>query len=386
MFRYLPLILKNCWRNRRRTVLTIASIGISMCLLGVMVAMFHAFFLSDPTPEQALRLVARNRISFTVSMPLSYRAQIKQVAGVRTVMVSQWFGGVYKDARDPKNQFARYGIEPDKLFTIFSEFHMPEDQKKAFERDRAGCVVGRDLAKTFGFKVGDRLNMTGDIFPGNYEFTIRGIFDSPRSSNEMYFDNEYLEQTMPERRRGNVIMYDILIDNPANSARIATAIDNQFQNSTAQTKTESEQAFVVGFLALLGNVKMFLLAISGAVLFTILLVSANTMAMSVRSRTREVAVLKTLGFTRQRVLSIFVSESVALAVAGGVIGVLVAIPVIAFLTHSFIGLGIPLNMKVRWATAGLSILVSLVLGLVSGYLPAYNASRMNIVDGLRHIG
>src|ERR1039458_2172202 len=201
--RYLPLIFKNSWRNRRRTILTIASIGISMCLLGVMVATFHAFYLSDPTPQQALRLVARNRISYTVSMPLSYQAEIQHVPGVREVMVSQWFGGVYKDARDPKNQFPRYGVEPGKLFTIFGEYHIPEDEEKAFEHDRTGCVIGRDLANTFHFKVGDRINMTGDIFPGEYEFMVRGIFDSPRASDEMYFDKEYLEQSMPERRRGN---------------------------------------------------------------------------------------------------------------------------------------------------------------------------------------
>jgi putative ABC transport system permease protein len=159
-----------------------------------------------------------------------------------------------------------------------------------------------------------------------------------------------------------------------------------FRNSPLQTKTESEKAFQLGFVASLGNVKAFILSICGAVVFAIMLVSANTMAMSVRSRTREVAVLKTLGFTKQRVLSIFVSESVALAVLGGLLGILVAIPVISGMTRSFIGFGIPLNMKVNAPTAGLAMLVALVLGVVSGYLPAYKASRMNIVDGLRHIG
>jgi putative ABC transport system permease protein len=159
-----------------------------------------------------------------------------------------------------------------------------------------------------------------------------------------------------------------------------------FRNAPLPTKTEGEKAFQLGFVASLGNVKAFILGICGAVAFAIMLVSANTMAMSVRSRTREVALLKTLGFTRGRVLSIFVSESVALAVVGGVLGVLVAIPLIALLTHSFIGLGIPLNMKVSPPTAALSLLVAVTLGLVSGCLPAYNASRTNIVEGLRHIG
>jgi len=169
-------------------------------------------------------------------------------------------------------------------------------------------------------------------------------------------------------------------------ASASRTIDDMFRNSPLQTKTESEKAFQLGFVASLGNIKAFILGICGAVVFTIMLVSANTMAMSVRSRTREVAVLKTLGFTRLRVLWIFVSESVALALSGGLLGVFVAKFVIEGLTHRFIGLGIPLDMHVKAPAAALSLMAALILGLVSGYLPAYNASRMNIVDGLRHIG
>src|SRR5215467_7616266 len=194
MLRYLPLILKNSWRNRRRTVLTIASIGVSMCLLGVMMAMYHAFYLSAPAADEAHRLVVRNRISLTVPMPLSYQAHIRSMPGVQDVMISNWFGGTYKDNRDPKNMFARFAIEPEKLFSIFTEFRIPEDQKQAFIRDRAGCVIGRDLVDTFGFKIGDRIPITGDIYPGSYEFTVRGIFDSPRATNVLYFNKEYMDQ------------------------------------------------------------------------------------------------------------------------------------------------------------------------------------------------
>jgi len=186
--------------------------------------------------------------------------------------------------------------------------------------------------------------------------------------------------------KGQAGWYSTQIGSADEVARVSREIDDMFRNSPLQTKTESEKAFQLGFIASLGNVKAFILGICGAVVFTIMLVSANTMAMSVRSRTREVAVLKTLGFTRQRVLSIFVSESVALAVAGGALGILTAIPVIWFLTRGFIALGVPLSMKVNGPAAGLSLTVAVILGLVSGYLPAYNASRMNIVEGLRHIG
>jgi len=227
--------------------------------------------------------------------------------------------------------------------------------------------------------------LQGTIFPTNLDLTIRAIYHRDPPQNALYFNAKYLEESV-SWFKGQAGWYSAQIDSAENVGRASKQIDDMFRNSPLQTKTESEKAFQLGFVASLGNVKAFILGICGAVAFAIMLVSANTMAMSVRSRTREVAVLKTLGFTRGRVLSIFISESVALSIAGGVVGILVAIPLIAMLTHQFIGLGIPLDMKVRVPTAALALSVSLVLGLVSGYLPAYRASRVNIVEGLRHIG
>jgi len=383
MFRYLPLVLKNCWRNRRRTILTIASIGISMCLLGVMIAMFHAFYLSDPTPDQARRLVTRNRVSLTVSMPLSYRSQIEHVPGVRTVMLSNWFGGMYKDFRDPKNNFPRFSIEPEKLFEVMGEFHIPADQLKAFERDRTGCVIGRDLANVFNFKIGDRILLTGNIFPGDYEFTVRGIFDSPRASQLMYFNNEYLEQSMSEGRRGNEYMYDILIDDPAHAAAIAKTVDGLFRDSTAETKTESDQAFSVGFLSLLGNVKMFLIGIAGAVMFTMLLVSANTMAMSVRERVREVGILKTLGFTPGSILGMILGEAFAISVAGGIIGYLISTLLMNMVSKSPFAGVLPPFAPFDASVAAVCVLTAGVIGVMSSLVPAMSASRISIVQALR---
>src|SRR5712692_10308023 len=219
MFRYLPFVLKNSWRNRRRTILTIVSIGLSMCLLGVIMSMYHAFYLSDPTPEQALRLVTRNRVSLTFPIPQSYGERIRQLPGVREVMISQWFGGVYKDSRDPKNFFARFAVEPEKVFSIYGELQISEDEKKAFAHERTACVIGRDLAKKFGFHLGDHITLVGDIFPGNYEFTVRGIFDSPRLSEVLYFNREYLEQSLPAGRRGNAGTFAIVVDRPENASR-----------------------------------------------------------------------------------------------------------------------------------------------------------------------
>ena len=383
MLRYLPLILKNSWRNRRRTLLTIASIGVSMCLLGVMISLYHSFYLSEPAPAQARRLVVRNRVSLTVPLPISYMSQIRQIPGVSEVMIHNWFGGTYKDARDPKNMFARLADEPEKLFTVFGEFQIPDDQKRAFIQDRTGCVIGRSLATKFNFKIGDRIPLIGDIWPGDYELTVRGIFDGPGNTDLMFMNKEYVEQMMPERRRGNVIMYEVLIDDPAQSSRIAEAIDSMYRNSTAQTKTETELAFAVGFLALLGNVKMFLIAIAGAVTFTVLLVSANTMAMSVRERTREVGVLKTLGFSPGAVLGIILGEACSLAIGGGIIGFLLSLFLLEGIVKSPFGGFLPPIHPGDPVNAAVCIAVAAVVGLMSALVPALGASRLPIVAALR---
>jgi len=383
MLRYLPLIAKNCWRNRRRTILTVVSIAISMCLLGVVAAMYDAFYLSKPEDSEAARLVTRNRVSLTVSIPKAYMQRIKQVPGVREAMAANWFGGTYKDARDPKNQFARFIVEPEKLFLIYPEFRIPEDQRRAFERERTACVIGRDLANDFHFKLGDRINMTGDIFPGSYEFTLRGIFDSPRDSHVMYMNREYIDQTLSELRRGMVGMYYILIDDPQNSARIAKAVDDQFHNADRQTKTESEQAFVVGFLALLGDVKMFMIAISAAVMFTVLLVSANTMAMSVRERTREVGVLKTLGYTPAIVLGLILGEACFISMAGGIIGYSISTILMLGVLKSPFGGFLPGLQLFQPMVALTCVLIAGAIGLLSSLAPALGAARAPIVEALR---
>ena len=383
MFRFLPLIVKNCWRNRRRTTLTIVSIGASMCLLGVLVAVYHALYLSDATPDQALRLVTRNRVSLTLPIPLFYQQRIQQIPGVKQTMTSQWFNGVYKDARDPKNFFARFGIEPAKLFSIYSELKIPEDQKQAFLHDRTGTVIGRDLANKFNFHIGDRITLIGDIYPGNLELTVRGIFDSPRKSEMLYFDWAYVREGLPESRKGEVGTFVILCDNAAIVPRVAQTVDDGFHNSPVQTRSETEQAFLLSFVSMLGNVKMFLVSICAAVMFTILLVSGNTMAMSVRERVREVGVLKTLGFTGGNILFIILCEACAISIAGGAIGFLLSTFLTTGVQKSPAGMFLPPIQRFDPSVASVCIGVALVIGLVSSFIPAWNASRTNIVEALR---
>ena len=383
MFRFLPLVLKNSWRNRRRTTLTILSISISLALLGTMMAIYHAFYLSDVPPSQALRLVVRNRISLAVPMPEYYAEKIRQIPGVREVAPYQWFGGVYKDQRDTKNMFARFAVDPEKLVVVRSEMQMPEDQKQGFIHDRTGCLIGKELADKLNLHVGDRVLIKGDIFAVNLEFTIRAIFVAPENNEVLYFSRKYLEEALGGRMQGNVGTFWILADSADSVPRIAKAVDEAFDNSPVRTKTESERAFALSFVAFLGNVKMILLSICGAVTFTILLVSANTIAMSVRERVREVGVLKTLGYTRGLILSIILGEAVSISIVGGAVGLAIASLLCGVVRQGPAFSDDLKRLSIHPPVAAACLLVAAFIGLVSAFVPAWNASRISIVEALR---
>lgn len=377
-------VIRNTFRNKRRSLLTMISISFSLLLLTLMICIWRSFYIDQVAPEAARRLIIRDKVSLAFFLPAYYREKIRAVPGINSVVPMTWFGGRYIDDR-PEHFFAQLGTDPDEYLKVASDKITPPDEIQAWQHDRAGALVDVTLAKKYGWKIGDRITLQANIFPTDLNLTIRAIYHRDPPQNALYFNAKYLEEAVPWFK-GQAGWYAAQVDSADHVAEASKQIDDMFHNSPLQTKTESEKAFQLGFVASLGNVKAFILSICGAVMFAIMLVSANTMAMSVRSRTREVAVLKALGFTKQGVLSIFISEAVALALAGGVLGVLVAIPVITGLTQRFIGLGIPLNMKVNVITAAIALLVAVILGIVSGYLPAYRASRMNIVEGLRHIG
>src|SRR4051812_26359733 len=377
-------VVRNTFRNKRRSLLTMVSISFSLLLLTMMICIWRSFYIDQVAPEAARRLIVRDRVSLAFLLPAYYREKIRAVPGVNAVAPLTWFGGRYIDDR-PQHFFAQIGTDPEEYLKVASDKIVAPDQVKDWQRDRAGALVDETLANKYGWKIGDRITLQANIFPTDLNLTIRAVYHRDPPQNSLYFNAKYLEEAVPWFK-GQAGWYAAQIDSADHVAQAAQQIDDMFHNSPLQTKSESEKAFQLGFVASLGNIKAFILSICGAVVFAIMLVSANTMAMSVRSRTREVAVLKTLGFTRQRVLSIFISESVALALAGGVLGVLVAVPVIAWLTHRFIGLGVPLYMRVNAPTAAISLSIALILGVVSGYLPAHRVSRLNIVDALRHIG
>src|SRR5258706_1866070 len=388
MLRYVPLRLKTSLRNRPPAVLTIFSMAASLCLLGVMFALYRGLCVAPPKPGQELRLIARHKVSMTQPLPISYEPRIRQVPGVHDSTVWQWFGGTYKDARDRRNFFARFCIEPDRIFSVRPDLEIPEEQKLAFQKLRTGAIASSDLADRMGWKIGERIFLTGDIYPVNPELTLVGIYKDPNSGGEtLMFSYAYLRELLGAGPRGDMVgTFQIQAENAEAVPRIAKAIDDMFANSTAPTKTATEQAFALQFVSFLGNIKVYLMSICAAVTFTILLVSANTMAMSVRERVREVGILKTLGYTPGSILFMVLGEAGMISLIGGALGVGLAMALTSVVRHapSFIQ-----QMKTLTITpdvAALCVGLAIAIGVLSSLVPAWNASRTSILDSLRSTG
>jgi putative ABC transport system permease protein len=377
-------VRKNAFLNKRRSILTLISISFSLLLLTVMMTIWRAFYMSDGSAESAQRLIVRHKVSLAQFMPISYRERIRSISGVKQVVNETWFGGQYKDDK-PENFFAQFGTDPQELFKVYTDFKIPDDQLEAWQKDRAGCVVDSELAKKHGWKIGDRIPLKGTIFPLDLDLMLRGVFTAPQPTETLYFNNIYIDEGYT-RVKGFVGFFGVLADSPQSVPQVAKDIDGVFRNTDRPTKSESEKAFNLDWIAMLGNVKAFILSICAAVVFATLLVSANTMAMSIRERTREVALLKTLGFTRGTVLALFMSEAVTLAAVGGLVGAIGATGLVYVMAHSpQMGLFLA-GVKPSIPMILVAVVVGATVGLVSSFVPAYNASRGNIVEGLRHIG
>jgi len=374
---------KNAFRNRRRSLLTAMSIAFSLLLLTLLMSVYRSFYIDQGPPEANLRLVTRHKVSLVFFLPSYYREKIRTIPNVVHVSPWNWFGGIYKDQK-PENFFAQFGVDPNEIFDIMKENRVSSDQLEAFKHDRAGAAVSKSLAEKHGWKVGDKIIIKGTIYPVDLDLTIRAIYDTDNPFDAVLFSTEYIDQALP-RVKGRTGTFYTLVDSPDHVTSVAKAIDTMFENSPQPTKTESEKAFGLSFVAQLGNVKLFILSICGAVVFAILLVSANTMAMTIRERTREVAVLKTLGFTRKTILSLYVGEAVTISVIGGLLGAtgatLLLIVVARMPNGTFFN-----GFKVNAATYIFALAVAALVGFISAVFPSYQASQRNIVDGLRHIG
>jgi putative ABC transport system permease protein len=384
--KFFPLIWRNLGRRKIRTIFTLLSVFVAFVLFGILMAIRVAFS-GTITISGAERLVMIDKISLINPLPLSYQQRLQSFEGVKDITHANWFGGIYQE---PKNFFANMAVDPESWLRIYPEVAMPEDQKKAWLADRTGAVVGIETAKRFGWKVGDRVPLQGVIYQrpdrGPWEFTIRGIYESPEKgfdNSQFFFHYDYVNETMRTQAYGHdqVGWYVIKVADPAQSESLAQKLDAMFANSPSETKTSTEKAFVAGFAKQIGDIGQIMVWIATAVLFTILLVSANTMAQAIRERTNELGVLKTLGFSDGRILALVLAESCLVALLGGVVGLGLAWFAISFAGDPTHGMMPPLYLPTRDVVMGLAIV--LTLGVATGLLPALQASRLKIVDALR---
>jgi putative ABC transport system permease protein len=385
--KYLPIIWRNLLRRKFRTFFTMGAIFFAFLLFGVLMAIRAAFSMGVDMAGQG-RLMVIDKVSIINPLPASYEARIRLIPGVTDTTHANWFGGYYQEVR---NQFATFGTDPESWLRIYSkEFELPEDQKKAFLADRTGAIVGADTARKYGFKVGQRVPIQGTIYRrpdgGPWEFTIDGIYDSKikgADKTNLIFHYEYLRETIPEQSglRDRYNWYVFTIDDPERAPEIAAKIDAMFVNSPSETKTNTEKAFVSDFSKQVGDIGKIMMWIVAMAMFTILLVAGNTMAQAIRERTNELAVLKTLGFNEGLILAMVLLESVAIALVGGGLGLALSYALITLSGDPTHGLLPSFYFPVPQLMAGVGLVLG--LGLASGLLPAWQASRLRIVDALR---
>lgn len=381
--KYVGLIWSNLKRKKLRTLLTVLSVVVAFVLFGALAALRMAF--SQGVEVAGLdRLIVRHKVSIIQLLPESYETRMERLDGVEDATYATWFGGTYQD---PKNFFAKLPVEPDEFLEMFPEYVLTDEEREAWRTTRTGAVVGRTLAERFGWEIGDRIPIEPDIWrlkgsEGAWEFDLVGIYDAgdkAADTTQMFFRHDYFHES---RRfgEGEIGWYYVKIGDPDRAAEIAAAVDREFANSPAETKTEPEGAFMQGFANQAGNIGAILTAILSAVFFTILLVAGNTMAQAVRERTEELGVLKALGFTHRGVSLLVLGESLLIALLGGLLGLGIA--------YLGISRGDPTNgmlpffsfpVRDRLIGVGLAVL----LGLVAGILPAWQANRLRIAEAMR---
>jgi putative ABC transport system permease protein len=382
----IKLILRNTLRHRLRTSLTVLGMAVAIlafCLLRTVVEAWY-IGVSGAAPD---RLVTRNAVSLIFTLPIAYRQKILQVAGVRKVAYGNWFGGVYIDEH---HFFPRIAIGPDYFFDLYPEFIISQDQLKAFWRQRNGVIAGRKIVEEYRWKLGDPITLTGNIYPGEWRFVLTGVYRGATKSTDetqFLFNWEYLNEKIKQstaRRANQVGWYVVQIDNPVRGAEISQEVDAMFKNSLAETLTETEKAFQMSFVAMTEAIVIAVRVVSFVVIGVILLVLANTMAMTARERMSEYAVLKTLGFGNGFVATLIGGESVAIAVLGGGLGMGLAFPT-ATVFSAKLGALLPV-FEISRETLLLSILISSSIGLIAALIPAWRATHVRVVEALRHIG
>jgi putative ABC transport system permease protein len=380
------LLFLNIWRNRGRAMLTYLGLTISVLAFGLLSTVVEAWYSGAESASQA-RLITRSAISLIFPLPISHGERIRQVDGVESMTVSRWFGGVYKDSR---NFFPQFAVEPVSYFEIYPEYILTEEARDRFYRDRRSAIVGRRLAQEHGFQVGDMVTLKGQIFPGQWEFLIAGIYDGKEEKTDtgkMYFHWVYLNEEVKRRNiardANSVGVFITSLSDPERAAEVSMAIDGLFANSAKETHTETEQAFQLGFVAMTEAIVVAIRAVSFVVILIIMAVLANTMSMTARERTSEYATLKALGFPPWQVSGMVLGESMLLALLGGVSGLLLTYPVAAAF-HEATGT-LFRSFFVTLETNAWQLAAALLTGLVAAVFPMLKVYRIRIVEGLRAI-
>lgn len=385
----LKLILKNAGRHKLRTALTIIGIAIAVMSFVFLRTIVTAWSYGVEA-SAANRMIVRHSVSFIFPLPLSYRDQIGRIPGVETVSYANWFQGAFKDPADFKNFFPRLGVDAETYFDVYPEYVVPPDQMAAFQKERNACIVGEKIAREHGFKIGDIIPIEGDIYPGRWEFVVRGIYrgkDPTADETQMFFHWKYLDERIGQEqptRAGMIGWYIFRVTDPAAMPAIARTIDEQYLNSRARTKTETEREFQQSFVSMSSAIISALEAVSLVIIGIILLVLANTIVMSARERTREYAVLKTLGFSPGHVVGLIGGESLMIGVVGGGLGLILAYPVVAAFAQAFPTF-FPVFNVAPW-TIALALGVALLAAVVAALFPVFRALRISIAEGLRTIG
>jgi len=386
MVELLKLILRNSLRHRLRTTLTVVGMAIAILAFCILRTVVEAWYggVAASAPN---RLVTRNAVSLIFPLPIAYRQKISQVAGVSQVAYGNWFGGVYIDERQ---FFPRMAVGPVNFFDLYPEFVIAPEQLKDFFRQRNAAIAGRKIVQQYGWKLGDTIPLTGNIYPGDWQFVLRGIYrGATKSTDETQFFfrwdylNEKVKQSMPQRA-DRVGWYVVQISQPSQAAQISLEIDAMFKNSLAETLTETEKAFQLGFVAMTEAIVIAIRVVSFVVIGVILAVLANTMAMTARERMWEYAVLKTLGFGNRFLAALIAGESVTIAIFGGILGIALSFPA-ALIFSAKLGTLLPV-FQISRNTVLLGFGISWVIGLLAAIVPVFNAIRVRVVEALRHIG
>jgi putative ABC transport system permease protein len=381
--KYFRLLRVSLFRKKLRTILTIGSFAIAMLLFGLLVIIRIAFNQGVEVAG-ADRLIVMNRVTFIQPLPYAYRNRMTAIHGVKEITFATWFGGIYQDA---KNFFPQFAVDVDTWRQMYPEFIVPDAQWKAFAEDREAAIVGEGTAKRFGWKLGDRIPLKGAIFRGDWQFNIRGIYKGARpadDTSQFWFHWDRLNESLNAGGywKDSPGWYVVKLTNPDEAVDVVKKIDETFANSSSETKTDTEQAFAASFVKQTGNIELIIMAIGGVVFFTLLLVTGNTMAIAVRERTPELAILKALGYSNRFILFYVLAESVSIALIGGTLGILVAkiitlggSPVPSMLPLFYL----PMNQVY------FGILIAIAIGGVAGLIPALSASRLRVVEALRKI-